>query len=195
VLAETDLLRDMKAVFNFFLKAKHWQVFLLLFAVPTIAEIAASAYIPTTIRSWKDFGYGGLLYLGLMLLDTLCLFAWLWAMGSFLNSLQNPARRLNQGFFRVALVYPFIYMPFFFWFLLNSEAIPVQVVFPLHLFATLCFFYVFYFVAKNLVTVNKRKEVFIGDYAKSWILLCLFPIGVWFIQPRINQLYTEAMNR
>ena len=70
-----------------------------------------------------------------------------------------------------------------------------QVVFPLHLFATFCFFYVFYFVAKSLVTVNKRKEVFIGDYAKSWILLCLFPIGVWFIQPRINQLYTEAMSR
>jgi hypothetical protein len=37
--------------------------------------------------------------------------------------------------------------------------------------------------------------VFIGDYAKSWILLCLFPIGVWSIQPRINQLYAEAMSR
>jgi hypothetical protein len=56
MLAEMDLLRDMKAVFNFFLKAKHWQVFLLLFAVPTIAEIVASGYIPTTIRSGKDLG-------------------------------------------------------------------------------------------------------------------------------------------
>jgi len=184
----------MKAVFNFFLKAKDWQVFLLLFAVPTIAEIVASGYIPTTIRSWKDLGYVGLLYLGLMVLDMLCLFAWLWAMGSFLNSLQNPAHRLNQGFFRVALVYPFIYMPVFFYFFFTSESIPVQVVLPLHLCATFCFFYVFYFVAKSLVAVNKRREVFIGDYAKTWILLCLIPVGVWFIQPRINQLYAEAIS-
>lgn len=185
----------MKVLSDFFLKAKHWHLFILLFVVPTIAEIVASGYIPTTIRSWKDLGYGGLLYLGLMLLDTLCLFTWLWAMGSFLVSLQNPVHRLNQRFFRVALVYPFVYIPFFFWFLLRSEAIPAQVVFSLHLFATLCFFYVFYFVAKSLVTVNKRKEVFIGDYIKSWILICLFPVGVWFIQPRINQLYAEAMSR
>jgi hypothetical protein len=182
----------MKTVLNFFLKAKHWQIFLLLFAVPTIAEIVASGYIPTTIRSRKDLGYGGLLYLSLVLLDTLCLFAWLWAMGSFLNSLQNSAHRLNQGFFLVALVYPCIYMPVFCWFFLDSEAIPAQVVIPLHFFAVFCFFYVFYFVAKSLVAVNKRKEVFIGDYAKSWILLCVFPIGVWSIQPRINQLYREV---
>jgi hypothetical protein len=71
----------MSALVNFFLRARHWQIFLLVFVVPTIVEIAATDYVPTTIRSWRDLGEGGLVYLGLMLLDAFCLLAWLWGNG------------------------------------------------------------------------------------------------------------------
>ena len=93
----------MRAVTNFFLRAKHWQIFLLIFVVLTIVEILAMDYVPTTIGSWRDLGTGGFVYLGLMFLDTLCLLTWLWAIGSFLNLVQNPAIRLKPSFFRVLL--------------------------------------------------------------------------------------------
>jgi hypothetical protein len=184
----------MRAVANFFLRARHWQIFLLIFVLPTIVEIAAMDYIPTTIRSWRDLGQGGFVYLSLMLLDTLCLLAWLWAMGSFLNSVQNPAFRLKPWFFRVALIYAPIYMLISFPIFLTPGLGPVETVLPLHLFAIFCMFYIFYFVAKSLVIVNKGRQVAFGDYAKSLILLFLFPIGVWRIQPRINQLYAQSRN-
>jgi hypothetical protein len=76
----------------------------------------------------------------------------------------------------------------------SSKPFLVETVLPLHLFAIFCMFYIFYFVAKSLVMVNKGRQVAFGDYAKSLILLFLFPIGVWRIQPRINQLYAQSRN-
>jgi hypothetical protein len=55
----------------------------------------------------------------------------------------------------------------------------------------ICLIYVLYFVAKSLVLTNKRRHVTLGDYAWSLFLLWVSPLGVWMIQPRINQLYAE----
>ena len=54
-----------------------------------------------------------LLDAGLTYINMLFLLAWLWAMGSFLNSIVEPALRLGIGFFRFALIYPVIYVPLF----------------------------------------------------------------------------------
>jgi len=163
----------MNGLADLFLRAKHWQLFLLLFVFPTVVEFAAIGYVPSRLRSWRDLGAGGLIYLGLMLIYLLCFIAWLWAMGSFLNALQKPAARLKQPLFRVALVYPPIYGIVFF--LAN---LPSKAVLPLHLFAILCLLYCFYFVAKSLATVNKGKQVSSSDYRKYLFLLYFFPIGV-----------------
>jgi hypothetical protein len=174
------------ALADYFLRAKHWQIFLLLLVIPTTLEVVATGYIPTTIRTWKELGTGGLVYLGLMLID-----GWLWAMGAFLNALQRYDVRMKLSFFRFALVFAPVYMVLFF---------PVDLLANLPprllcrcIYSQRSAFYLFYFVARSLVTVNKGKQVSLNDYAKPLILLCLFPIGVWSIQPRINQLY--APNR
>jgi hypothetical protein len=183
----------MRAFTNLFLRAKHWQLFLLLFAVPTVLEFIATEYIPTPIRSWREVGPGGLVYFCLMLLDMLCFIAWLWAMGSFLNSLQKQGVKLKLSFFRLALIYPPVYVVVFLA-AFNTPELPIQVVLPLHVVAISCLLYCFYFVARSLVIVNKGREVSFRDYAKNLILLYFFPIGIWMIQPRINQLFAENKN-
>jgi hypothetical protein len=57
-----------------------------------------------------------------------------------------------------------------------------------------CLFYVFYFVARSLIIVNKGRQVLLSEYAEPLVLLLLYPIGVWRIQPRINQLYAQRTN-
>jgi hypothetical protein len=183
------MLATMNGLADFFLRAKHWQLFLLLFVLPILVEIAAIGYLPTTMRSWRDLGPGGLIFLGLMWIDMLCLIAWLWAMGSFLNSLQKPGLTLKLPLFRVALLYPPVYGVVFF-----LADLPAWAVLPLHLFALFCLFYCFYFVAKSLATVNKERQVSFSDYGKYLFLLYFFPIGVWLIQPRINQLRGQSRN-
>jgi hypothetical protein len=44
----------------------------------------------------NDLGAGGLVYLGLWFIATACIFVWLWAMGSFLNSIQKLGVRMNE---------------------------------------------------------------------------------------------------
>jgi hypothetical protein len=178
---------NVKAIANFFLRAEHWQIFLLLFAAPTIAEFFV---IPTTIRSWHDLGPNGFFFLGVMVLYLLCFLAWFGSMGLFLRSIVSPELRMEAKFFRFALVYPVVYVPIFF-FLVIPDKVPVWVFLPLHLACMACIFYLLYFVSKNLVLAETGKQASFYEYAGPFFLLWFFPIGVWIVQPKVNRLYAE----
>ena len=176
----------MSVVASIFLRAKHWQMFLLLFVVPTAAEITAGGFIPATIRSWNDLGRPGVLLICVTVLYMFCVVAWFWSMGSLFGSIVKPALKLKEGVFLFALVYPLIYSLFVVWLFL---AVPVGVIVPLHLLCMFCLFYILYFVAKSLVLAETGEPVSFYDYAGPFFLLWFYPLGVWIIQPRVNRLY------
>ena len=149
-----------------FLRAKHWQLFLLLVVTGAAGLV------------WSVF---------LIALAMLCFAAWLWSMGRFLSSMRPQSLRLKTGFFRFALIYPVLYTcasaPFF-------PNPPMFAVFLLlQVLAMACLIYVMYFVSKNLAMVETGKPARFYDYAGRFFLLWCYPIGIWFIQPRINRLY------
>ncbi|MGC2891699.1 MAG: hypothetical protein WB627_21745, partial [Candidatus Acidiferrum sp.] len=92
-----------------------------------------------------------------MVLFMLCLVAWLWSMGSFLNSIQQPTPKLRLGFFRFALLYPTVYVLIFSALFGASKPVLLALIFPLHFFAMFCLFYNFYFVSKSLAVVETGK--------------------------------------
>src|SRR5229473_3079673 len=100
----------MGAVVKFFVRAKHWQIFLLLFGIGYVGGSTAMLLSLTTARSPEEFLKISLPFGFVMVLFMLCLAAWLWSMGSFLNSIGQPALRLRLGFFRFALLYPTVYI-------------------------------------------------------------------------------------
>jgi hypothetical protein len=181
----------VEAVANLFLRAKHWHIFTLLFAVPTFAEFSAIGFIPSRIRSWHDFGPGGFFFLAVMVLYFLCFLAWFGSMGFFFRSIVKPELRMGTQFFRFALVYPLIYVPIFFFLVIPDTGVPIWVILPLHLACMVCLFYLLYFVSKSLVLEETGKQVSFYEYAGPFFLLCFFPMGVWFIQPKVNRLYAE----
>jgi hypothetical protein len=182
---------NVKAISNFFLRAKHWQIFLLLFAAPTVAEFSAVGVISATIRSWYDFGPGGFFFLGVMALYLLCFLAWFGSMGLFFRSIVKPELRMDTQFFRFALVYPVVYVPIFLFLVIPDTRVPVWIILPLHLACMVCLFYLLYFVSKNLVLAETGKQVSFYEYASPFFLLWFFPIGVWIVQPKVNRLYAE----
>jgi hypothetical protein len=182
---------NVKEIANFFLRAKHWQIFLLLFAAPTVAEFSAIGVISATIRSWRDFGPGGFFFLGVMVLYLLCFLAWFGSMGLFFRSIVKPELRMETQFFRFALVYPVVYVPIFFFLVIPDTRVPVWIILSLHLACMVCLFYLPYFVSKNLVLAETGKQVSFYEYAGPFFLLWFFPIGVWIVQPKVNRLYTE----
>jgi hypothetical protein len=54
-----------------------------------------------------------------------------------------------------------------------------------------CIFYALYFNAKALKAVEWQKKVTLSDYVGDFFLIWFFPIGLWFIQPRINNIVNK----
>jgi hypothetical protein len=69
------------------------------------------------------------------------------------------------------------------------------IIFPLHLFSMFCIFYCLYFIAKSLKSVELQRPVTFNDYAGEFVLIWFFPIGVWVIQPRINNIFNDNLQQ
>jgi hypothetical protein len=184
----------LKGITSFFLRAKHWQIFILVFGVYFVGQMALVGSILTSPHSQEVFSKGGLLAGLVMTFSTLGLFVWLWSLGSYFNSIVQPELRMESGFFRVALIYPPFYFFFFITTFQSSSPDLFGLIIPLHLFAMVCMFYLLYFVSKSLVLAETSKPASFYDYAGPFFLLWFFPIGIWIVQPKVNRLYSERQN-
>jgi hypothetical protein len=94
----------MRAIARFFLRAKHWQVFLLIL-VPYAVVFAALVHLQRPIWTWHDFGPWGILMAAVLFFQMSCVFSWFAAVDSLLRSVGNPQLKLGIEFFRFAVVY------------------------------------------------------------------------------------------
>jgi hypothetical protein len=179
---------------SFFLRAKHWQIFLLLVGVGCIGDVAGIAFTLATPRPPEEISKAALAFMVLWVFLMGILLAWFWSMGSFLNSIVSPALKRKMGFFRFAVLYPALYTIVFTAVFQSSNAALLMLILPLHFFAMFCMFYDIYFVSKGLMQAERGARVSFYDYAGPFFLLWFFPIGIWFIQPKINRLYTKQKN-
>lgn len=199
---------------SIFLRAKHWQIFVPLIAVPFVVMMIFSI-ITTVIMIQKDpqrpediiwiFYFMPLL----MAVSGFVQFAWFWSILTKLGKLipahvQMPSGRI-KAFFIIPIVYLCLILPFFIVFVINnmnrmehgdsSGIIGVAalgiLLFFLHLFSVFCLLHTLYFVAKTIrvaeLQTNTTFSGFIGDFFLTWFL----PIGIWFLQPRINRLIEQ----
>jgi hypothetical protein len=181
----------MNGIAAVFLRAKHWQIFLLFIGAMLVGQVAIMSSTATTARSPEDLGQISPLFGFMMVLFMGCFLGWFWSMGSFLSSIAQPSLKMEMGFFRFALIYPALYVPVFMATFPSFKPLVIAIIIPLHFFATFCMFYLLYFVSKSLVLVETGKPASFYDYAGPFFLTWFFPIGVWIIQPRINRLYAE----
>ena len=187
----------MRTLAYFFLRAKHWQIFLFLVVLIVVAQVLSLLLDFGAHRSGPFPGLTALVYLivlVLLLLFLFCFLGWFASVGFFLASITQPALNLKTGLFRFALLYPAVYLPLVTLALriLPTDGVVFMVIFLPHLLAMLCMFYNVYFVAKALVLAESAKRASFSDYALLFFLLWFFPIGIWMVQPRVNRLYTEG---
>lgn len=180
----------MRSVASLFLRAKHWQIFLLLFGAFVVAQMSMMSSIASSTTP-ENFGQIGLLFESVMVIFTLCFLGWFWSIGSFLGSIVQPALKLKMGFFRFALFFPAVYIPVFMALFQKLNPRVFLVILPFHIFAMYCMFYLLYFVSKSLVLAETGKSASFYEYAGPFFLIWFYPIGVWIIQPKINRLYAE----
>lgn len=164
---------------RFFLTAKAWQVFLVL-----IASMFVGAVLQPVPANSPLFMLGMLIFMGVWM-------GWVWAIAQASNAKLAPELRKSPRLMVAGLAVAVVYLfgsPWLWPDLTTSKSGIPPVMVPMHLLAVLGIFYALVFTANRLVTLERKQNVTFFDYSGPFFLLWFFPIGVWFIQPRVNKL-------
>lgn len=185
-----------------FLKAKHWQLFLLMFGIPMIFQFVIMGIIFANVGSGNNpdpsimFNYMKFFPI-MMILFMGVFFGWFWSVAIGLQSKIPEGVKMKVKKFKIFFFTPLIYILFFLGFFMTTmtgggpNPAIFAVIVPLHLFSMFCMFYILYFVAKTFKTVELQREVSFSDFAGEFFMIWFYPIGVWIIQPKINKMIEE----
>lgn len=165
---------------NVFLKMKHWQLFILLFGVMILGHMMFIG----SIRSGQQPNM--ILFMALSVFIMLIFMSWLWAIATACYEALPDHLAQSPKVMKIGIVYALIYMAISS--MIFKEMQPNVIMLILHLLAMAAIFYALGFTAKQIIKLEQQKEVTFVDYSGPFFLFWFFPIGVWFIQPKVNKL-------
>ena len=189
---------------NLFLRAKHWQLFTLGFGAPFVFLfvffiIAFFSIVNQNEPSPILFISFFVIHILLTFLSSFIQFGWIWSIATRLDELIPTPLKSNTKWFKAAALFPSVYIFFFLIFIIflvsqtiysNGEP-PIGfffLIFPLHFLSMACMFYCLFVSAKTIKTATEQRQVGFGDFFGEFFAIWFFPIGVWILQPTINDL-------
>ncbi len=194
-----------------FLNAKHWQLFLLIFGIPTIFQLvflsSIFSAISTNTNPGSEMIFNTMKFFPiLMILFMAILLGWFWSVAIGLQK-KVPEHIIMKvkkfkTFFLIYLAY-ILCLTILIAFAMNGMMSGVNepsvvnigtmfaIIVPLHLFSMFCILYSLYFIAKTFKTVELQREVKFPDFAGEFFLILFYPVGIWIIQPKINKMMME----
>ncbi len=156
------------------LKLKHWQIFLLLFF---------SAFI--TNFTWVGYE---LLNALLNLLGVLLYMFWYFVIGLELSDELPRKVELPKTLFIIngfVLIISAIVLSMFFGGSFESNGLIAFIWIAYLMYAMIQFFF---YPGKALKSIELKREAGVGEYYGYLLLMIFWPIGIWWIQPKLNKL-------
>lgn len=178
------------------LKLRHWQLFVMIIGLPLIIQIVLMVIFAVT----HDSTWLVILLPVVAIVSLGSFFSWFYSLGNGLYKKLPPKVDLNIRFFRISIFLPVVYIFLFIGFMLISLFLDKGepnlyyffAIIPIHFFMMFCVVYQLYFISKSLKSVELQREVTFNDYSSEFFLIWFYPIGVWFIQPRVNRLFEST---
>lgn len=172
-------------MFEKYLRAKHWQLFLITILICAVTKgilellIYNSATFPNFERQLNQqvWFYASVVFIFWIL-------GWFWAVGNGLQQLIPESYRLNCWMFRSCVFFLLIYLNFAQWII--GDAYILYSVFNWMIIPSII--YTIHFSVKTIRTAELQRKPTIGERLGLWFMLIYYPIGFWFVQNRINQL-------
>ncbi len=179
------------------LNLKHWEIFVILIGIPLIIQII----IIFSLIFTKNSLIASYLFPIIIIVFAITFYGWFYILGINLRKRLTPPAALNLKWFKFFVFIPLIYF-LLISLMMMSEAFNflnherknadfIGIIFPLHALSTFSTFYCIYFISKALKSVELKRVVTFNDFVGEFFLLWFFPIGIWFIQPRINKIFNE----
>lgn len=197
---------------SFFLRTKHWVLFLLGFLLPFFIYIALMIQFVTKMSMDPNpdptaifgiFNYFPLLFLVPMFIQ----YGWFWSVGIGLKRYHPENSGLRYNLFQVLFIIQILLLiGFFLFFRLFLEAMANNIenpdpngftsmlwFFPLQIITVVISFYMYGFCGRAIKIAELKQPVNFGDALGEFFLVWFFPIGIWFLQPRINRIVSGAI--
>ena len=173
---------------SFFLKLKHWQVFLIIVGIPIIL-MSIILFDPELVISLPPYS----IFL-LTLFIILGMQGWMYSVGSFLyKSMPDHVTKPNFSKFQVLVLITVIkgiteqFMESY----LSFEPTPAfsftSRVVDFSITVSMCVF-----LGRAIGTVEKGRTVTFSDSVGDFFRFSFIFIGIWTLQPRINHLYNNG---
>lgn len=190
---------------DFFLRAKNWHVFLLNLGAPLVFQLYFVYELFGKGNAWTLSGSENaqnyLWYIPLFsLASVLIQLAWTWSIGTGLQEKIPEELRLNTSRFNwVMVIVVGVNLWFFNIFLADVFAPPDQQLvltpnsnwlwyfIPLMCLGGLGLIYVQCFAAKSIALARKQSRVGLGGWLGYYLLQIVFLLGIWWLQPRVQQ--------
>ncbi len=132
----------------------------------------------------------------------LLLLSWLNAAGINMFIKFREKMKINLSFFRFNIGYLYIYTIILSAALymqvtgkleerLSNPAIGLVVMVPMTIYAIIALLNAYYFVALLIVSSEARSIVSFKSLSKEFVLMIFFPVGIWFLHPRIAKIISK----
>ncbi len=189
------------------LDLKHWQLFLLIVGIPFVLALLDNIIVLGTVSE------GGSIKIIINLLKLLPIYVyylWILSVGSVLSERLPKEGNLhyNMSYFPWLILVSAIITTAFIFISVNEKVNQAveqgapsgsslfdssfwAFVIPVFI-AIACLFAAINKMVKILVSAERKSTVRANDFFSEYVMAVVFPIGIWFLQPRINKLSNKA---
>ncbi len=151
--------------------------------------------IPTGMSWMFGLAFDALVVAAIGLFMLIMLSLWIYSVAIWCNSKLPISRQSSTLLFCLSLVIPLVYVLVYFFFYLpllqtgGAPAKPPLWLLPMHMLSMLCLFYSFWFTSSKFKLLLDNEDSGFMIFSSTFFLLFIFPLGVWIIQPSVNQLF------
>lgn len=173
------------------LKLKNWQLFFLSFLLPTIIVIIKLSMVD--IENYKTEEFNNFL-LPLSFIYYIILFIWNYAVIKTFNKYEKALTQKQLELLDWLLTVLIIYVLYnvFNDFVGIYQFIVTRILFWVFTFTSVfAFFYIIFCAAKTLKYMQFKNQLRVPDIIIEMFLILYFPIGVWWLQRKVNKYYNE----
>ncbi|HSJ67238.1 MAG TPA: hypothetical protein VK921_06175 [Anditalea sp.] len=180
------------------LKAKHWQIFLIIIGIPILIEILDSIIVLS--GSGEAFTFRAILRF-LLIIPFITFYFWLYSVGYLLNKRIRDHLNTRTGYFALSLwtsAFSLFFLSIFVLFIWDDwEKLMIENNFTYVVFGIVVFLAIatlllaISYVAKTLLRAERNAHVHSSDFYSEFVMILFFPIGIWILQPRINDVFIK----
>lgn len=163
----------MRIFYNFFIFSQSWKIFLVYFSFLIIAGFLYFSNI-------NSFATNSIFYV----VNDLFVLLWLYSVGLQLCQFA-PSNQISLRIFKiVSLLSLFFLLSFFLYPMAFNTSFTI-------ILLNLAFAFLIFFVAKSITSTEAAKKNSADNCLGTFIYIWIFPIGIWFVQPRITKIFQK----